>query len=94
MTEAQLAELRGEIFGLKIIVVNTLSHIVARATDPIATLDEIQRQSALGIASAAPANIPPAWLELFRNAATACVLQATEVAKLSHEPPPPPVRRQ
>jgi hypothetical protein len=47
MTEAQLVQKRGEILGLKIIVV------------------------------------PPAWLKLFRNAATACVPQATEVAKIS-----------
>jgi hypothetical protein len=33
-------------------------------------------------------------LELFRNAAMACVLQATEVAKVSHEPPPPLDQRQ
>jgi hypothetical protein len=86
MTEAELASLRGEIFGLKIIVVTTLSHLVAHAADPIATLDEIERQSAIGIASSTPADISPAYLEVFRNAAAATVLQAAEVAKIRHEP--------
>ena len=47
---------------------------------PIAASDEISRRLCRSIVDTA---LPPAWLKLFRNAATACVPQATEVAKIS-----------
>jgi hypothetical protein len=59
---------------------------LAALRGPIAASDEIPRQSVLRIASATPANIPPTWLELFRNAATTGVLQATKFARVSREP--------
>lgn len=94
MTKQQMVELRGEIFGLKILLMNTLAQVVSVMPDAVARLDELQRQAAEGIARTQPTNIPLAWLRDFQNAAAGVVVQAVEAAKVPHGLVPPPGRRQ
>jgi hypothetical protein len=84
MTNAELAELRGEIFGVKALLFNVLSFIAGRFDDPMAYLDEIQRQSVFGIAQAGHSGIRPQHLQIFRSAAAGIVAQAVEAAKEAH----------
>lgn len=81
MTNTELAELRGEIYGLKILLFNCISFIAGQADDPVAHLDQIQEHAVFGIAQAAPSNIRPAHLDGFRAAAAGIVVQAVEAAK-------------
>jgi hypothetical protein len=94
MTNAELAELRGEIFGVKMLLFNCLSFIAGRFDDPIAYLDEIQRQSVFGIAQADHSGIRPQHLQAFRNAAVGIVAQAVEAIKETHSRAAQPPTRQ
>lgn len=81
MTNAEAAELRGELFGLKVLLFNCLSFIAGRLDDPDAYLDELQRQSIYGIAQASHDKVRPQNLQLFRSAAAGIVAQAIEGTK-------------
>jgi len=94
MANAELAELRGAIFGLKALVFNCLSSIAGRFDDPNAYLDELQQQAVLGIAQSSPTNIRPQHLETFRNAAVGVVLQAIGAVKETHARDARPPTRQ
>lgn len=78
MTNAELAELRGEIFGCKILLFNCISFIAGLTDDPAAHLKTIQTAAIDGILRAPPTNIRPQHLEAFRNAAAGIVAQAIE----------------
>jgi hypothetical protein len=94
MTNAELAELRGQIFGLKILLFNCIAFIAGQTDDPIAHLDEIQRQSVCGIAQATPAAIRQQHLQGFHHAAAGIVVQAVEAAKETHSRTVRPPTRQ
>jgi|HubBroStandDraft_6_1064221.scaffolds.fasta_scaffold1138795_1 hypothetical protein len=94
MTNAELAELRGEIFGLKVLLFNCISFIAGRFDDPLAYLDELQQQSIFGIAQAAPGTIRPQHLQAFRNSAAGIVAQAIDGTKEVHSRAERPPTRQ
>jgi hypothetical protein len=94
MTNAELAELRGEIFGVKVLLFNCLSFIAGRFDDPTAYLEEIQQQSVFGIAQADHSGIRPQHLQLFRNAAAGIVAQAVGGIKEVHSRAAQPPTRQ
>jgi hypothetical protein len=94
MTNAEAAELRGELFGVKVLLFNCLSFIAGQTDDPIAHLDEIQRQAIFGIAQAGHSGIRPNHLEPFRHAAAGIVAQAVEGAKEVHRRAAQPPTRQ
>ena len=94
MTNAELAELRGELFGLKIVLFNCLSFIAGRFDDPIAYLDEVQRQSVYGIAQGSHDKVRPQHLQPFRAAAAGIVAQAIEATKEAHSRVAQPPTRQ
>ncbi len=78
MTNTELAELRGEIFGLKVLLFNVLAAITANSPDPSATIEALKTQSLAGILAARPSVIRPQHLETFQNAAAGIVAQAVE----------------
>ena len=91
MTNLEVAIFRGEFYGLKTLVINCLSEVAAAKADPAAYLDELQRQSVVGIAQATSKDIRAHHLENFRNAAAGIVAQAIEAVKTTHsraEKPP------
>ncbi|MBV9203700.1 MAG: hypothetical protein JOY83_28965 [Alphaproteobacteria bacterium] len=94
MTNAEAAELRGEIFGLKVLLLNCLSFIAGLTDDPVRHLDIVLRESIDGIAKATHSGIRPAHLQIFRDAAAGIALQGVEAAKTAHIPIPPPEQRQ
>ena len=94
MTNEELSELRGEIFGVKILLMSCLTQVAGTAPDPIAHLDATQKEAIEGIARAKPSNIRPQHLRAFQNAAAGIVAQAIEAAKVPHTPIPPPEKRQ
>ena len=94
MTNAELAELRGEIFGVKILLMSCLTQVAGTAPDPVAHLVETQNQAVEGILRSSPSNIRPQHLRIFQDAAAGIVVQAIEAAKVPHEPVPPPGQRQ
>jgi hypothetical protein len=75
------ATIRGELFGVKVLLVNCLTFVAGQTDDPIAHLDEIQRQAIFGIAQAGHSGIRPNYLEPFRHAAAGIVAQAVDGAK-------------
>jgi hypothetical protein len=83
MTNTDIAELRGEIFGLKIMLVNCIGFIAAITDDPNAHLDAIQNESIEGIAMATNDKVKDAYLQTFRAAAAGLVLQVVEGAKVA-----------
>lgn len=94
MTNAELAELRGEIFGVKVLLFNCLSFIAGRFDDPMAHLAEIQQQAVVGIAQAIPAAIRPQHLQTFHHAAAGVVAQAIEEIRQAHSRVARPPTRQ
>jgi hypothetical protein len=91
MTNAELAELRGEIYGLKILLFNCLAFIANLTEDPVQHLETIKDETIAGIAHATNEAVKPAHLEKFQGAAAGIVLQAVEAAKAA--PAQPPQRR-
>jgi hypothetical protein len=89
MTGAEEAELRGEIFGLKILLLNIIGDVARHASDPIAYLDRLQKQSGEGIARTTVGNVKPAHMRAFQNAAAGIVVQAVEATKAVLIPTPP-----
>ena len=83
MTTSDIAELRGEIFGLKILLVNCFEFISAITDDPIQHLNAIQNEAIEGIASAENQKVKPAHVDMFRGAAAGIVLQVVEGAKVA-----------
>jgi hypothetical protein len=94
MTNAELAELRGEIFGLKVLLFNVLSAITANSPDPSATIEAVKTQSIAGILAARPSVIRFQHLETFQNAAAGIVAQAVEALAATYSRLPPPARLQ
>jgi len=83
MTHADIAELRGEIFGLKIALINCLGLIATLTDDPTAHLDAILNQAVEGIAKATNDQIKPAHIQTFRAAAAGIMLQLVDGAKVT-----------
>jgi hypothetical protein len=94
MTNAELAELRGEMFGVKVILFNCLSFIAGLTDDPVAHLDAIQAQALDGIMRAEHSAVRPQHLRTFQNAAAGIVVQAIEGSKAIHTPVSSPAQRQ
>ncbi len=85
MTNAELAELRGEIFGCKIIMFNILSEIAGMKPDPQTYLATLEQAAIEGIAKApTPATVRPQHLRAFQNAAAGIVAQALEAVRAAH----------
>jgi hypothetical protein len=84
MTNAELAELRGEIFGCKILLFNCISFIAGQTENPAAHLKTIQTAALEGIVAAKPSTIRPQHLETFHAAAAGIVVQAVESATAAH----------
>ncbi len=89
MTAKEVAELRGELFGLKILLMNFLATTARMSSDPMPYLDDLAEQSHRGVAAAKPPSIPEHHLRTFQNAAAGIVLQVVEAAKVPHVPTPP-----
>jgi len=94
MTNAELAELRGEIYGLKVLLFSCVSFIAGRFDEPLAYLDELQRQTVLGIAQGTHDKVRPQHLQLFREAAAGIVAQAIERTTAVHSRAAQPPTRQ
>jgi hypothetical protein len=94
MTNAELAELRGEIFGLKILLLNCMSFIAGCTDNPDSHLNAIQEQAIAGIAHATHDAVRPQTLRSFQGAAAGLVLQAVEAAKATPQQVPPRLRMQ
>jgi hypothetical protein len=89
MTNAEVAELRGELFGLKILLVNCLSFIAGSTDDPERHLNAIQDQAIAGIARATHEGVREKYLRTFQDAAAGIVVQLLEAAKATPLRPPP-----
>jgi hypothetical protein len=81
VTNAELAELRGEIYGCKILLANCVAFIAGLTDDPSAHLETLQQAVFEGIATATNEHVRPQHLNQFRAAAAGIVLQAVEGAK-------------
>jgi len=83
MTNAEFAELRGEIYGLKILLGNCLGFIAAITDDADAHLQTLQDESIAGIATSTNDKVKAAHLQTFRAAAAGVVLQLVEGAAVA-----------
>ena len=83
MTNAEEAEMRGEIYALKILLINCLGFIAAITDDPGSHLQAVQDQSIEGIARSRHGKVKAAYLRNFQDAAAGIVLQAIEGAKVA-----------
>lgn len=79
MTNGELAELRGELFGLRILLCNLLAFQAGNTSDPVRHLAALKEQSLAGIPEATNAMVPQ-YMDQFRAAAAGVVLQAAEAA--------------
>ena len=85
MTNADIAEMRGELYALKIMLVNCLGFIAALTDDPTSHLDAIQNEAIEGIAGSTNDKVKPAHLRTFHAAAVGIVLQVVEEAKVASQ---------
>ena len=75
--------MRGEIYALKILLINCLGFIAAITDDPGSHLQAVQDQSIEGIARSRHGKVKAAYLRNFQDAAAGIVLQAIEGAKVA-----------
>lgn len=94
MTNDELAELRGEIFALKIMLFNALAEGVRHSGDPEAYVNAIEQHASAGIMNATPSNIRPAYLDTFRNAAAGILAQAVAALRETYSRAVRPPTRQ
>jgi hypothetical protein len=90
MTNEELASLRGEIFGLKILLMNCVSELAGRTGDPQVFLASLRKQAAQGILQTTPDNVKPAHMQTFRDSAAGIVVQVVSAADAVLTPTPPP----
>lgn len=84
MTNVEAAELRGEIFGLKILLFNCLSSAAATRANPDDYLDEVEQHAVFGIAQAHHSAVQPGHTQRFRDAAAGIIAQAIEAVREAH----------
>lgn len=90
MTNAQEAELRGEIFGLKVLVANLLSRAAGFVEeDRPVFFNTLMEQSIPGIAQATNPNVKAAYLDTFQAAALGVVQQLVDAARKAPAQAPP-----
>jgi hypothetical protein len=81
MTTNELAEIRGEIQGLKTLVAQCLGFISNLTDDPVLHLNEIQTACLEGIAASTDDRLKEAFQRRRMDAAARIVLQLVEAAK-------------
>jgi hypothetical protein len=69
MTNAGIAELRGEVYGLKVMLVNAIGFIAALTDDPTDHLQATQNAAIAGIATSTNDKVKATHLRTFRAAA-------------------------
>jgi hypothetical protein len=67
MTNADIAELRGEVYGLKVMLVNAIGFIAALTDDPTDHLQAIQNAAIAGIATSTNDKVKATHLQTFRG---------------------------
>lgn len=80
MTNSEIAELRGELFGLKVLLLNCLAFQAGHTNAPLAHLSSLRDQALAGIAEGEHSAVRPQHIAVFRAAAAGIVVQATEAA--------------
>jgi hypothetical protein len=81
MTNEEAAELKGQIVGLKVLLMNCLSFMAGQTSDPLAHLSAIRDHSIAGLAEVTNSTVRPQHLQLFRAAAAGIVSQVADNAK-------------
>ena len=81
MTKDEVARLRGELFGLQVLVMHCLCFVAANVEHPRRHLQEFRDAAVEGVLQAEAAGISPRYLRQFQNSATSVVCQCMEAAQ-------------
>lgn len=81
MTRKDVAQLKGELFGLQVLVMQSLCFIAAHTDDPVRHLNGIRDSAVAGISGEPNADVPPRYLEIFQEAAAGLVVQCVAAAQ-------------
>ncbi len=81
MTKKEVAQLKGELFGLQVLVMQSLCFIAAHAEDPVRHLKGIEDSAVEGISGQPQLDILPRYLQAFQQAAAEVVVQCIEAAQ-------------
>ena len=81
MTRKDVAELKGELFGLQVLVMQSLCFIAAHTENPVRHLNGLRDAAIAGISGEPKTDIPPRHLQVFQQAAADVVLHCVEAAQ-------------
>ena len=81
MTSKDAAQLKGELFGLEVLVMQSLCFIAAHTEDPIRHLRWMRDSAVAGISEEPRANILHRHLDVFQQAAADVVMRCVEAAE-------------
>jgi len=81
MTGKERAELKGELFGLQVLVMQSLCFIAARTDDPLRHLEVIRDSAVAGIAVEPKADVLSRYFQTFQAAAAHVVVQCVGAAQ-------------
>jgi hypothetical protein len=76
-----MAQMKGELFGLQVLVMQSLCFIAAHTEDPVRHLKGIRDTAVAGIAAEPKEDIQPRHLRVFQDAAIDVVLRCVETAQ-------------
>jgi len=81
LTKKDVAQLKGELFGLQVLVMQSLCFIAAHTDDPVRHLNGIRDSAVAGISGEPNMDVPPRYLEIFQEAAADLVVQCVAAAQ-------------
>jgi hypothetical protein len=81
LTRKDVAQLKGELFGLQVLVMQSLCFIAAHTEDPVRHLNGIRDSAVAGISGELNMDVPPRYLEIFQEAAADLVFQCVAAAQ-------------
>jgi hypothetical protein len=88
MTDYDIAETRGELFALKLIIAPCLKFLAAHYDDPVGFLATLEKNIVDGAKTAAPAYVLAQHQETFVRAATGWAATVIEGARSKSGPTP------
>lgn len=82
MSQQDMAQFRGELFGLRILVIHCLSSMAANVDDPLAMLQRLGETVLESLEREPCDGVPPRHIAAFRGTAATVIAQCIEVAQV------------
>ena len=81
MTRKDAVQLKGEVFGLQVLVMQSLCFIAAHTDNPVRHLATLRDAAVEGISENPNDDVLPRYLDVFQQAAAGVVMQCIDAAQ-------------